>query len=70
MQDEIALGRSATALARTLLDRRPATIRQVGRSFNRTIARVTLAGPDVGSERVATGGRAPAGARTLMRTRE
>lgn len=28
---------------------------RVGCSYNRTIARVTLAGPDVGSERAATG---------------
>lgn len=52
---EIALGRSATARARTLLDGRNVTITRVGRSYNRTVARVTLAGRDVGSELVATG---------------
>ena len=52
---EIALGRSATARARTLLDGRTVTIMRVGRSYNRTFARVTLAGRDVGSELVATG---------------
>ncbi|WP_278392260.1 hypothetical protein [Sphingobium yanoikuyae] len=55
MQDEIALDRSAMARARTLLDGRPVTIRRVGCSYNRTVARVTLAGRDIGSERVATG---------------
>jgi len=52
---EIVLGRSATALARTLLDGRTVTIIRVGRSYNRTVARVTLAGRDVGSELVASG---------------
>lgn len=52
---EIALGRSATARARTLLDGRTVTIMRVGRSYNRTVARVTLAGRDVGSELVASG---------------
>jgi len=52
---EIALGRSATARARTLLDGRTVTIMRVGRSYSRTVARVTLAGRDVGSELVATG---------------
>lgn len=71
MQAEIALGRSATALARMLFDGRTVTIMRVGRSYDRTVARVTLPGHDVGSERVATGfatrGRAgtanPTGAR-------
>lgn len=52
---EIVLGRSATALARTLLDGQIVTIDRVGRSYNRTVARVTLAGRDVGSELVASG---------------
>jgi endonuclease YncB( thermonuclease family) len=52
---EIVLGRSATALARTLLDGRTVTIVRVGRSYNRTVARETLAGRDVGSELVASG---------------
>ena len=52
---EIALGRSATALARTLLDGRTVTVIRVGRSYNRTVARVRLGGRDVGSELVATG---------------
>lgn len=52
---EIALGRAATARARTLLDGRVVTIRRVGRSYNRTVARVTLAGRDVGSKLVAIG---------------
>ena len=55
MQDEIALDRSATARARTLLDGRPVTIRRVGCSYNHTIAQVTLAGHYVGSELVMTG---------------
>lgn len=38
-----------------LLDGRNVTIMRVGRSYNRTVARVTLAGRDVGSELVATG---------------
>lgn len=72
MQDEIALDRSATARARTLLDGRPVTIRRVGCSYNRTIAQVTLAGHYVGSELGATGvarfcsagSASPGGART------
>lgn len=51
---EISLARSATARARTLFDGRTVTIMRVGRSYNRTVARVTLAGRDVGSERVVT----------------
>jgi endonuclease YncB( thermonuclease family) len=52
---EIALGRAATARARMLLDGRNVTVMRVGRSYNRTVARVTLGGRDVGSELVATG---------------
>lgn len=52
---EIALGKAATAGARTLLGGRTVTIRRVGRSYNRTVARVTLAGRDVGSELVTAG---------------
>ena len=52
---EIVLGRSATAYARTLLDGRHVTIMRVGRSYNRTVAKVTLAGRDVGSDLVASG---------------
>ncbi len=52
---EIALGKAATARARTLLDGRTVTILRVGRSYNRTVARVRLAGRDVGSDLVATG---------------
>ncbi len=36
--------------ARMLLDGRTVTIMRVGRSYNRTVARVTLAGRDVGSD--------------------
>lgn len=52
---EIVLGRAATVRARALLDGRTVTILRVGRSYNRTVARVTLAGRDVGAELVATG---------------
>ena len=52
---EIVLGRAATVRARALLDGRTVTILRVGRSYNRTVARVTLAGRDVGTELVATG---------------
>ncbi len=52
---EIALGRSATARARTLLEGQTITIIRVGTSYNRTVARVRLAGRDAGSELVATG---------------
>ncbi|MFX9181137.1 hypothetical protein ABTN76_20505, partial [Acinetobacter baumannii] len=51
----IELGRSATALGRTLLDGRTVMIVRVGRSYNRTVARVTLASRDVGSQLVASG---------------
>lgn len=52
---EIVLGRAATARARTLLDGRTVTVMRVGRSYNRTVAQVTLAGRDVGSELAASG---------------
>lgn len=51
---EIALGRSAIARARTLFEGRTVTIMRVGGGYNRTVARVTLAGRDVGSELVVT----------------
>ncbi|MFP5432954.1 MAG: hypothetical protein ACLGIM_07530 [Alphaproteobacteria bacterium] len=50
---EIALGRAATGRARMLLDGRTVTIRRVGRSYNRTVARsrrsrwsVAMSGPN------------------------
>ncbi|WP_416462497.1 hypothetical protein [Sphingomonas sp. VDB2] len=56
-----------------LLDGRTVTIMRVGRSYNRTVARLTLADRDVASEQVATGragGRAgsasPTGARARL----
>ena len=49
------LGRAATVRARALLDGRTVTMPRVGRSYNRTVARVALAGRDVGSALVATG---------------
>ncbi|MFD2429864.1 hypothetical protein ACFSUK_20480 [Sphingobium scionense] len=52
---EIALGRAATARARTLLDGRNVTVMRVGCSHNRAVARVRLASRDVGSELVASG---------------
>ncbi|MDI1297012.1 MAG: hypothetical protein PSY12_14225 [bacterium] len=58
-----------------LLDGRTVTIMRVGRSYDRTVARVTLPGRDVGFERVGTGfarwRRKPDWCvRTLKRTRE
>lgn len=52
---KIALDRAATARARMLLDGRTVTIMRVGRSYDRTVARLTLADRDVASEQVATG---------------
>ncbi|MDF2381773.1 thermonuclease family protein [Nostoc ellipsosporum NOK] len=44
---EIAAGRAATATARTLLLGRTVRFARLGRSYNRTVARVTLDGRDV-----------------------
>ena len=52
---EIALGKSATADARALLDGQYVTVVRVGRSYNRTVARVSLGGRDVGAELVRIG---------------
>ena len=52
---EIALGDAATQVARTMLLGRIVTVERVGRSYNRTVARLTLDGRDVGSELVRAG---------------
>ena len=52
---ELALGKAASARARALLDHRSVTFHRVGRSYNRTVARVTLDGRDLASELVAMG---------------
>jgi endonuclease YncB( thermonuclease family) len=45
---EIVLGDAAAQRARTILDRRRVSFVRVGRSYNRTVARVMLDGRDVG----------------------
>ena len=52
---ERVLGEAAAARARAWLDHRTVTFERVGKSYNRTVARVTLDGRDVGSELVAMG---------------
>ncbi len=52
---EIALGNAAAARARGLLDRRQVGIVRVGRSYNRTVARVTVDGRDLAQLFVARG---------------
>nr|WP_279388852.1 thermonuclease family protein [Sphingomonas sp. PP-CE-1G-424] len=50
---EIALGDATAARARTLLDGRSVGIDRVGRSYDRTVARVTLDGRDLATLLVA-----------------
>lgn len=52
---EIELGKTATARARALLDGRSVTVVRVGRSYDRTVARVSLGGRDVAAELVRIG---------------
>ena len=52
---EIAASRAATALARGLLMGRTVRVVRLGRSYNRTVARVTLDGADVAARLVQSG---------------
>lgn len=52
---EIASGRAATATARKLLLGRTVQLARVGRSYNRTVARVMLDGRDMAGELVRLG---------------
>jgi endonuclease YncB( thermonuclease family) len=52
---ELALGLAATKRARALLDHQTVTFTRVGRSYNRTVARVTFDGHDLGQTLVAMG---------------
>jgi endonuclease YncB( thermonuclease family) len=52
---EIALGLAASKRARALLDHRTVTFERVGQSYNRTVARVTFNGRDLGETLVAMG---------------
>ena len=52
---EISLGNQAAERARELLDHREVELIRVGRSYNRTVARVTLNGRDVAAALVADG---------------
>ncbi|MFA6125359.1 MAG: thermonuclease family protein [Sphingomonas sp.] len=54
-RSEIALGEAAAARARALLDGRDVTIVRVGRSYNRTVAKVMLNGRDLATILVADG---------------
>lgn len=52
---EIALGLAATKRVRALLDHQNVTFVRVGRSYNRTVARVTFDGHDLGQTLVKIG---------------
>lgn len=52
---EIALGNDAREQARTLLEGRRVTIMRVGRSYNRTVAHVRVAGRDAAAALVGSG---------------
>jgi micrococcal nuclease len=52
---EVALGNAATARARAMLDGRSVAVVRLGRSYNRTVARVTLDGRDLAAELVRAG---------------
>ena len=52
---EIALGLAATKRVRALLGHQKVTFVRVGRSYDRTVARVTLDGHDLGQRLVAMG---------------
>lgn len=52
---EIDAGRAATATARRLLAGRAVQLERLGRSYDRTVARVTLGGRDVAGELVRLG---------------
>jgi len=56
---EIALGEASAERARALLDHRTVTFVRVGRSYNRTVARVTLDGRDLGETLIAMGAARP-----------
>jgi endonuclease YncB( thermonuclease family) len=56
---EIVQGQAAARDARTLLDGRMVGIERVGRSYNRTVARVTLNGRDLGETLIAMGAARP-----------
>lgn len=55
---EIVLGKAATLRARTLLAGRSVSIVRVGRSYGRTLARVTLDGRDLAGQLVEAGAAA------------
>lgn len=52
---EIAAGRAATARARAMLNGRTVQFRRVGRSYNRTVAKVSLDGGDLAARLVRSG---------------
>lgn len=52
---EIERGQAATRQARALLDGRQVQIIRTGRSYNRTVARVTLDGRDLAAELIRRG---------------
>ncbi|QNA86847.1 thermonuclease family protein [Sphingomonas sp. So64.6b] len=52
---EIVLGQTASTRARALLNRRDVGLVRTGRSYNRTVARVTLSGRDLATELVRIG---------------
>ena len=56
---EIRLGLAASVVARRLLDRRLVAFDRVGRSYNRTVARVRVDGRDLAATLVAEGAARP-----------
>lgn len=52
---ELRRGREASQQLRTMLEGEPVTIERVGRSYNRTVARVRFQGRDLGRELIRRG---------------
>jgi micrococcal nuclease len=56
---EIVLGKRAAASLRTLVDGRAVTLNRVGRSYNRTVATVSVGGSDLAASLIAAGTAKP-----------
>lgn len=56
---EVERGEAASRRARSLLDGKVVTFERVGRSYNRTVARVRVDGRDLGEALIATGAARP-----------
>lgn len=56
---EVERGKASSRRARNLLDGKVVTFERVGRSYNRTVARVRVDGSDLGEALIATGAARP-----------